>query len=85
MKAFSYRCVRRCHGPPGTSRRTPGRPFPVGPEWFSGSHGDPAGHRRAPMADTVGPLRTEHSPAGSQLTFPSPMRTVMRSVPLHEK
>lgn len=68
-----------CHG------RTPGRPFPVGPEWFSGSHGDPAGHRRAPMADTAGPLRTEHSPAGSQLTFPSQARTVVRSVPWREK
>ncbi|MFD0020705.1 hypothetical protein [Streptomyces sp. NPDC127177] len=67
------------------SGRTPGRPFPVGPEWLSESHGVPAGHRRALMADTVGPLRTEHSPAGSQLTFPSSARTVVGSVPLHEK
>lgn len=33
------------------------------------------------MADTVGPLRTEHSPAGSQLTFLSQARTVVPSVP----
>ncbi|GBQ02600.1 hypothetical protein SSP531S_40590 [Streptomyces spongiicola] len=60
------------HAPDTFHGRTPGKPFPVDLELFSTAYDVPAGHRPAPVVDTVDPLCIEHNPSGARLTFSSP-------------